>query len=249
MASPRALALRLRDRLPDETSFTSPLHAERPAAILGLALGVTFSICFITGLISHLHQNPVTWFDLPARPAGFYRVTQGLHVTSGVASIPLLLAKLWTVYPLFWARPVVRGLASAVERLSLVPLVAGGLFLLFTGVVNIAYWYEPMKFFFPAAHYWAAWMTIGGLVIHIAAKLPVTRRALARGGAEPAAGEPEPATAGLGRRGFLLSVGAASGALVIATVGQTLGPLRRFAVLSPRRPDTGPQGVPVNKAA
>jgi len=31
---------------------------------------------------------------MPSRPAGFYRITQGLHVVTGVASIPLLLGKL-----------------------------------------------------------------------------------------------------------------------------------------------------------
>jgi len=33
----------------------------------------------------------------PGRPAGLYRITQGLHVITGLASIPLLLAKLWAV--------------------------------------------------------------------------------------------------------------------------------------------------------
>jgi hypothetical protein len=36
-----------------EGVFKSALHTERVAAILGIALGVTFSICFLTGLLSH----------------------------------------------------------------------------------------------------------------------------------------------------------------------------------------------------
>ncbi len=28
-----------------------------------------------------------------------YRLTQGIHVATGIATIPLLLFKLWTVYP------------------------------------------------------------------------------------------------------------------------------------------------------
>jgi DMSO/TMAO reductase YedYZ molybdopterin-dependent catalytic subunit len=35
----------------------------------------------------------------------------------------------------------------------------------------------------------------------------------------------------------------------VATVGQTVRPLQRLALLAPRRPRTGPQGVPVNKTA
>lgn len=39
-----------------------------------------------------------------------YRVTQGLHVTTGTAAIPLPLVKLWTVFPqlvaaIQWRRP------------------------------------------------------------------------------------------------------------------------------------------------
>ena len=34
-----------------------------------------------------------------------YRVTQGVHVATGLASIPLLLAKLWAVYPKLFTWP------------------------------------------------------------------------------------------------------------------------------------------------
>jgi DMSO/TMAO reductase YedYZ molybdopterin-dependent catalytic subunit len=235
---------RLRDRLPDEESFTSPLHSTRTAAVLGIALGISFTICFLTGLISHAHQHPPSWFDLPSRPAGLYRVTQSLHVATGIASIPLLLAKLWTVFPLLWKRPAIAGVAHAVERLSLVPLVAGSVFLLFTGTINIAYWYSPMTFFFTSGHYWAAWITIGALIVHLGAKSSITRLALS----DRAPDAVVPAGPGLGRRGFLATVGATAGALTLATVGQTIRPLRHLAVLAPRLPTQGPQGYPVNKA-
>ncbi len=146
--------------------------------MLGIALGLAFTTCFLTGLVSHAHQHPPSWFDLPTRPAGLYRVTQSLHVATGIASIPLLLAKLWTVFPLFWKRPAVAGVAHALERLSLAPIVAGSVFLLFTGTINIAYWYSPMTFFFTAGHYWAAWLTIGALIVHVGAKSSITRLAL-----------------------------------------------------------------------
>jgi DMSO/TMAO reductase YedYZ molybdopterin-dependent catalytic subunit len=37
--------------------------------------------------------------------------------------------------------------------------------------------------------------------------------------------------------------------VTLATVGQTIGPLRTVSVLAPRRPDVGPQGLPVNNTA
>ena len=109
-----------------ERRFTSALHETRNAAVLGIALGVSFGTCFLTGLLSHLIQHPPSWFEWPSRPAGLYRITQGVHVTTGFASIPILLAKLWTVFPRFWTWPPFRNVAHAVERITLVPLVAGG---------------------------------------------------------------------------------------------------------------------------
>jgi DMSO/TMAO reductase YedYZ molybdopterin-dependent catalytic subunit len=250
-----------------QVDHRSSLHDPRIAAVLGSALGVTFTICFATGLISHVIQQPVDWFTWPARPAGLYRVTQGLHVATGIASIPLLLAKLWVVAPRLWARPAVTSPAHMVERALLLPLVGGGVFLLVTGVLNTFKWY-PWDFFFPRAHYWAAWMTIGGLIAHIGAKAALSWRLLRPGrsagdrsdrSAATLDGAPD-AMAILGaeltgratasdRRWFLSSVGLGAGALTIATVGQTVGPLRGLSVLAPRDPAVGPQGLPVNRTA
>jgi hypothetical protein len=226
-----------------EGTFRSGLHQERVGAWLGLALGVAFGVCFATGLLSHLIQHPPGWFHWPSRPAGLYRITQSLHVATGIAAIPLLLAKLWVVYPHLWTWPPLRSIAHAVERISLFPLIAGALFLLVSGVLNVANWY-PWAFFFPTAHYWAAWITIGALVVHIAAKLPVTRDALKRT-RERAVTTGD----GLTRRGFLVTVASAVGVVTLATVGETLAPLRRLSVLAARDPDVGPQGLPVNKSA
>src|SRR4051812_39393697 len=120
-------------------TFSSALHEERTAALLGIALGITFSVCFVSGLTSHLVQHGWSWW--PTRPTQLYRVTQGIHVATGLASVPLLLAKLWTAYPQFVAWPPVRGFAHGVERLTVLPLVGGSLFMLVTGVQNIAQWY------------------------------------------------------------------------------------------------------------
>jgi len=90
-----------------------PRRGERVASWLGMALGVSFTVCFLTGLYSHFAQHPPSWFSLTARPAGLYRVTQGLHVATGIAAVPLLLAKLWSVYPKLFVRPPVRSVATS----------------------------------------------------------------------------------------------------------------------------------------
>jgi DMSO/TMAO reductase YedYZ molybdopterin-dependent catalytic subunit len=116
----------------------------------------------------------------------------------------------------------------------------------------VARWY-PWEFFFPAAHYWASWITVGALVIHIGAKASVVRASLAH---TPREGEaPEPATdapappGSLTRRQLLGATAGASLVLTLATVGQTFTPLGPVARLAQRRPGVGPQGLPVNKTA
>ena len=54
---------------------------------------------------------------------------------------------------------------------------------------------------------------------------------------------------GLSRRGLFSAVGAAVGAITLTQVGGTLEPLKELALLSPRRPDVGPQSFPVNRTA
>ena len=230
--------------------FTSALHDDRTAAWLGIALGVTFSVCFATGLWSHIQQNPPSWFDPIARPAGLYRFTQGLHIATGIATIPILLAKLWVVYPKLFRRPLFSGLASVLERLSLIPLIGGGIFLLFTGVANINLWY-PWPFNFRSSHYWVAWITIGALIVHIGAKFTTTRSAITRrtDDAVPLDDSVPEGASAVDRRRFLTLVAGASGMLTLLTVGQTVWPLRKLALLAPRRPDSGPQGFPVNRSA
>jgi hypothetical protein len=227
-------------------SFPSRLHSERTAALLGIALGVSFVTCFVTGLVSHLAQHPlhVGFLSMPARPAGLYRLTQGIHVATGIASIPLLLAKLWTVFPRLFTWPPAKNVAHAIERLSLVPLVAGSIFLLYTGLANTAHWYA-WRFSFTVAHFWTAWIVIGALVAHIGAKLAITRRSLGT----TARARPQAPGPGLDRRGFVGAVALAAAAVTLTTVGQTVRPLRGLALFAPRRPDLGPQGLPVNKTA
>jgi DMSO/TMAO reductase YedYZ molybdopterin-dependent catalytic subunit len=222
--------------------FGSALRSVRLTSLLGIALGVAFGVCFVTGLISHLVQHPPGWFWWPSRPAGLYRFNQGVHVATGLATVPLLGAKLWSVYPRLFAWPPVRSIAHAAERASVGVLVAAALFQLVSGVLNVSRWYAPMRFYFPAAHYWVAWLVVGAMLVHIGVQLPVVRTALARH-------VPVPEREGLSRRGLLGAVGAAAGLITLTTVGQTVRPLSRLAVLAPRLPHVGPQGLPVNATA
>jgi DMSO/TMAO reductase YedYZ molybdopterin-dependent catalytic subunit len=120
--------------------------------------------------------------------------------------------------------------------------------LLATGLGNINI-YRPWPFDFRAGHYWAAWLTMGALVVHVAATWATSRRQL-RPGPPPPDDDPEPVpVAGLSRRGFVATSLAAAAGVGIVTVGQTFQPLERLALLSPRRPSVGPQGVPVNRTA
>lgn len=163
-----------------DPGLSRTLRSPRLTGLLGVALAVAFTTCFVTGLISHLIQRPPDWFWWPSRPVGLYRVTQGLHVATGLASVPLLGAKLWSVYPRLFAWPPARDLAHAIERAAVAALVAAALFQLISGILNIARWYAPMPFFFTAGHYWSAWLAIGALITHVGVKLPIIRQALTR---------------------------------------------------------------------
>jgi DMSO/TMAO reductase YedYZ molybdopterin-dependent catalytic subunit len=140
--------------------------------------------------------------------------------------------------------PPARSVLHAVERLALVPLVGGGLFQLLSGTLNVAGW-NPWSFFFPRAHFWVAWITIGALVVHVGAKAAATRDALRR--QPPAAGVMRALAAD--RRAFLGGIAATSVGLVVATAGGTVTALSPVSVLAQRRPGVGPQGFPVNKSA
>jgi len=211
---------------------------QRLASQLGIALGVAFTICFVTGLLSHAIQDPPSWFAWPSRPVQLYRITQGLHVATGIVAVPLLLAKLWSVYPRLFEWPPVRDLPHLLSRLTALILVPTAILEVVTGGLNIARWYAAMPFSFRTTHHWTAWILTGALAVHLAVKLPIVARALGRAAA------PDPR-----RRGVLAGVVAAASALTATTVGQTLRPLAGLGILAPRRPSIGPQGLPVNRSA
>jgi DMSO/TMAO reductase YedYZ molybdopterin-dependent catalytic subunit len=277
-------------RLPEEPPpgpfrrerWRSPLRGPWLSSFLGTAMLPLIAVCAVTGFLSQVAYSPdlganspigpdpfdFYLFDWPTSPAWLYALTQGLHVVSGLAAIPLLLAKLWAVIPKLWEWPPVASLAHALERLSLALLVGGSLFVFFTGVLNIQVYY-PWKFGFVAAHYYAAIAFLAALALHVALKLPLVRRTFReRGLVRPlredlAHTRPEPAAEGTTapvapaeptttRRGLLAGVGGASLLLAIMAGGQSVGgPLRRLAVLAPRGrdPGPGPNGFQVNKTA
>ena len=220
----------------------SPLRSTAVTARVGLALGVAVAVCFLTGLISHFIQHPQPWFWWPTRPVWLYRLTQGLHVISGIAAIPLLVVKLWSVFPKLFERPIIGGPVRQLERLSILVLVASMFFQLSTGLLNTAQWYY-FEFFFTTAHYAMAWVAAGAIVVHIGVKLPVIRRALG----EPLDELPVGST-GPSRRSVLVGTGLAVALATVVTAGQTVSWLRKLSVLAPRSGE-GPQGVPVNRSA
>lgn len=222
--------------------MTTTLRGTAVTARVGMALGVAIGICFVTGLISHFLQHPQPWFVWPTRPVWLYRFTQGLHVASGIAAIPLAVVKLWSVWPKLFERPVIGGPLRQAERLSILVLVGAVLFELSTGLLNIAQWYA-FRFFFTTAHYAVAYVAAGAVLVHVAVKLPVIRAAFDTP-LEPRTD----AAAGPTRRTVLYGTGLAVALATLATVGQAVPLLRRVSVLAPRSGE-GPQGVPVNRSA
>ena len=95
---------------------------------------------------------------------------RGCTSRSGSACIPLLLLKLWAVYPKLWQWPPARNLLHVAERG--VALAAGGSARsssCLTGLQNIFYWYS-WPFFFTTVHYWTAWVLAGSVLLHISIK-------------------------------------------------------------------------------
>ncbi|GAA2030321.1 molybdopterin-dependent oxidoreductase [Agromyces tropicus] len=221
-----------------------PVKSARTTVVIGRLLGIAFLTCFATGLYSHLLQDPLPWLPMPARPVELYRVTQGLHVISGTAAVPLLLAKLWTVYPRLFEWPPVRSVAHALERASIAVLVGVSLVEVTIGLLNLVQWYV-FPFSFRTTHFALAWVLIGALAVHLGVKLPVIVRVWRRRPDDP----PDAAGRTLTRRGFVGAVGAAAASAVLLTAGQTVPALAPFNALAPRRMGVGPQGLPINRTA
>ena len=193
----------------------APRRARR--RLLGVALGVCFPSAS-SPACSRICSSTRAVVPLAGPAPYLYRVTQGLHVATGIQAMPLLLAKLW------WSTrscspPPVRDVPTCWSASACFPWSVARCSCCSPGSQH-RYWYRPWRFDFPAAHYWVAWLTIGALLVHIGAKLTVTREAVFGGGHEDTGAR---ASNGLSRRGFLATVGAASFVLVVTVAGRRCG--------------------------
>lgn len=244
---------RLREPPPLWPSFRSPLRDAAITARVGRVLGIALVVCFATGLLSHYQYRPWTWLPIPGAPVWGYRLTQGVHVITGIACIPLLLVKLWSVFHRLFVWPPIRGVVHALERASVAVLVASVMLQLVTGLLNILQFY-PWPWDFVPVHFWLSFVIVGSLALHVSIQLPAIRRGLAapvwrRPATRAAERDPSAAAGGLSRRGVLVAAGAGAGLVVITTVGQVVPVFERVGLLAPREPSKGPQGLPVNKTA
>jgi hypothetical protein len=161
-------------------SIDSPSRNPRMATVTGRLLGLAFLICFGTGLYSHFLQEPLAWMTFTTRPLWLYQVTQGIHITAGILCFPLLLGKLYVVFPDLFQYPPVRslkkgGAVDLLERGSIALFVGASLVEITIGLLNTFQLYI-WPFGFRQVHYALAYVIIGSLAIHIAVKLPVIRR-------------------------------------------------------------------------
>ncbi|WBB58363.1 molybdopterin-dependent oxidoreductase [Streptomyces sp. WMMC500] len=246
--------------------WRSPLRGPWFTSLLGTVLLVGLPVMLLTGLLSYaaynpgLHGNDRTpgkgllgfyLFAWPTDPHWLYRLNQGVHVTLGVALVPVLLAKLWSVVPRLFAWPPLRSARHALERGSILLLVASGLFEFVTGIINMQLFYVfPGSFY--TLHFYGAWVFLAALVVHLATRIPKLRRGLRDQGMHELRA-PDPAPPTISRRGAVALVGAGSLGLVAVTAGQSIGgPLRRTALLAPHGggdPGEGPNGFQINKTA
>ena len=266
--SPRALFGRLAALPPPAPFFRSrvwrsPIRGPWLTSVFGLVLLVGLPFVIVTGLLSYLAYSPelgtalptdvhglhLPFFAWPTHPAWLYRLNQGVHVGVGLALVPVVLAKLWSVIPKLFTWPAVRSFTQLLERASLALLVGSILFELATGVLNISYDYV-FRFDFYTAHYYGAWVFIAAFVLHVGLKFPTMRRSLKtrrlrdelKVPLSATVPEPldvhglvatDPVAATMSRRGLLAVVGGSSLAVVSVTLGQTVG-WRPTALLSAR---------------
>jgi DMSO/TMAO reductase YedYZ molybdopterin-dependent catalytic subunit len=261
--------------------WRSPIRGPWLTSVLALVLLVGLLVMIVTGLLSYAAYDPrlggsndqtpqagllarYIWFDWFTSPSWIYRLSQGTHVLLGLALVPVVLAKLWSVAPKLFDWPPVTSPAQALERISILLIVGSILFLLVTGTMNIQYDYA-WGFSFYTGHFYAAWVFIAAFAAHVALKTPTMLRSL-RGRSfrdemrvsaaetvpEPrdpdALVSPDPAPATISRRGALALVGGSALGVLALTAGQTSDPLRGTALLAPRgqRQGAGPNDFQIN---
>ncbi|MCX4598552.1 molybdopterin-dependent oxidoreductase [Streptomyces sp. NBC_01549] len=255
------------------TFWRSSVRGPWFTSVLGVVLLGGITVLFVTGLVSYAAYNPnlapvndmtsdkgllgFYLFSWPTTPSWLYRLTQGVHVTLGIALIPVLLAKLWSVVPKLFTLPPARSLTHALERISLLLLVGGALFEFTTGVLNVQLDYLFPGSFYPL-HFYGAWVFFAAFVAHAVLRVPAAIRNLRHLRDENTTEEgelvsPDPTPPTVSRRGALGFVGGGSLVLLATTAGRSFdAPLRETAVLAPHggsEPGSGPGGFQINKTA
>ena len=248
-------------------------------SVFGLVLLIGIPIEFLTGLLSYAAYKPrlggdpnpdhglfgFYLFNWVTSPSWFYQVNEGIHVMLGLALVPVVLAKLWSVIPKLFVWPPWRSVASLLERLSLVLVVGGVIFEMTTGILNIEY-HDPISFY--TGHFYGAWAFMAGLAIHICVKFGEMVRALRsrrfrtelRTGLADTVPEAvdddlvatEPAAPTISRRGVLALVAGTSLTVFALTAGEAIGGVaRRVALFGThyRSPGVGANRFPVNHTA
>jgi DMSO/TMAO reductase YedYZ molybdopterin-dependent catalytic subunit len=265
-----------------QSRWRSPIRGPWLTSVFGMILLVGIPVEIVTGLLSYAAYNPklagndpndqhgifglylFNWFT---EPAWIYRLIEGVHVMLGLALVPVVLAKLWSVMPRLFAWPPFRSLAQFLERATLIFLVGGVIFEMGTGILDINY-FAPIGFNFYTGHFYGAWIFTAAFVVHVALRLgrAVTslrtrrlrdelRTDLAHTHPEPpdglsVAAHPAPPT--ISRRGVLAMVAGGSVAVFVLTAGETIGgSFRRLALLGTRdaSPGVGANHFPVNHTA
>jgi DMSO/TMAO reductase YedYZ molybdopterin-dependent catalytic subunit len=263
--------------------WRSPLRGPWLTSFLGTLLVPAVAVIALTGFISHWAYYPEltgnatanpgsdipVFFHFPASwPSWSYAVNQGTHVTLGLMTLPFILAKLWSVMPKLFQRPVVSSVAGAIERISLLALVGSVLVEFATGILGVDDYFRA-SFSFYSVHYYGAWVFGTMFVLHACVKLPTVRRAYRERGVlrpllhglqqtapeSPAASglaPVNPAAPTVSRRGLLAMVGGASLTIFVVQAGESFGgPFRSLAILAPRGRalGTGPNAFPVTHTA
>ncbi len=266
--------------------WNSPIRGPWLASFLSLLLLIVIPIVFITGLIDFIAWNPdlggtnnrtpemgllgfLQGIEWPTRPIWLYRLTEGIHIVLGLALLPLVMAKLWTTIPSLYKWPPANSLGHALERLSLLFLIGGIFFQIFTGLLYIQNWIIIHNTQFNRLHFYGNWIFMGGFVLHVLVKLPSMITGLKDPGVKEKLSEsrdetePEPEEKGklvstdpnsptISRRGAIALVGGSALTIMALAVGQTLGQRwRHLAILSPRAlsPGDGPNDFRINKTA
>lgn len=245
--------------------FSSTLRSTAVTSRLGRVLGIAIAILLATGLLSHYQYAPWHWLPTPASPRWGYRVTQGVHIAVGTATIPLLLVKLWSIYPNLFRFPPVKSILHGLERASVAVLISSSLVQVTTGFLNVLNWY-PFPWYFTNVHRFLGYVVAGSVLLHVGLKLNDIRYGLQAKVPEAdvltetpwdenpdshsnAGTLADPPTPAISRRGVLLSAGTGVGIVVATSVGQTATFLEPIGLLAPRQWTKGPQSVPVNRTA